>query len=91
MRFEWDETKRRLNIRRHGIDFVDAVAVFDGVTLTVEDTRFHYSEIRYVTVGLLKDRVVVIAHTEQDDVIRLISVRKATRNEEANYFKQIGD
>jgi len=40
---------------------------------------------------LLKDRVVVIAHTEHDDVIRLISVRKATRNEEANYFKQIGD
>ncbi len=91
MRFEWDEAKRRINLRRHGIDFVDALEVFDGVTLTVEDTRFDYGEIRYVTVGLLKDRVVVIAHTEQDNVIRIISVRKATQHEEANYFKQIGD
>ena len=91
MRFEWDEAKRRINIRRHGIDFVDATEVFDGVTLTIEDTRFDYGETRYVTVGLLRGRVVVIAHTEQDDVIRIISVRKATKNEEANYFKQIGD
>jgi len=91
VRFEWDEAKRRINIRRHGIDFVDATEVFDGVTLTIEDTRFDYGETRYVTVGLLRGRVVVIAHTEQDDVIRIISVRKATKNEEANYFKQIGD
>lgn len=91
MRFEWDEAKRRLNVRRHGIDFVDAVEVFDGITLTIEDTRFDYGETRYVTLGLLKGRVVVITHTEQDDVIRIISVRKATKNEEANYFKQIAD
>lgn len=91
MRFEWDEAKRRLNVRRHGIDFVDAVEVFDGITLTIEDTRFDYGETRYVTLGLLKGRVVVIAHTEQDDVIRIISIRKATKNEEANYFKQIAD
>ena len=91
MRFEWDEVKRRLNVRRHGIDFVDAVEIFDGITLTVEDTRFDYGETRYVTLGLLKGRVVVLAHTEQDDVIRIISARKATKNEEANYFKQIAD
>ena len=91
MRFEWDDAKRLVNLRKHGIDFVDAVEVFDGVTLTVEDKRFDYGETRYVTVGLLRDRVVVIAHTEQHEVIRLISVRKATQDEEAHYFKQIED
>jgi hypothetical protein len=91
VRFEWDETKRRTNIRKHGIDFVDAKEVFRGVTLTIEDTRFDYGEIRYVTVGSLKGRVVVVAHTENDDVIRVISIRKGTKNEETKYFKEVPD
>jgi len=91
VRFEWDEAKRRANIRKHGIDFVDSEEVFGGVTVTIEDTRFDYGETRFVTLGLLKGRVVVVIHTEQDDVIRIISVRKATKNEEKKYFQQIAD
>jgi uncharacterized protein len=91
VRFEWDEAKRRINIRKHSIDFIDVPSVFRGVTVTIEDTRFDYGETRFVTLGLLKGRVVVVVHTEQDDVIRIISVRKATKNEETNYFKQIAD
>ncbi len=91
MRFEWDEAKRRANIRKHGIDFVDVPRVFRGVTVTIEDTRFDYAETRFVTLGLLKGRVVVVVHTEPEDVIRIISARKATKNEEKNYFKQIAD
>ena len=89
MRLEWDETKRRANLRKHGIDFANAEEVFDAITITIEDTRFDYGETRFITLGLLKGHVVVVTHTEQPDLIRIISMRKATKYEEANYFKEI--
>ena len=58
----WDEPKRRLNLRKHGLDFIDAEEVFDGVTYTYEDDRFSYGEQRFVTLGLLKEIVVSIGH-----------------------------
>jgi uncharacterized DUF497 family protein len=91
MRFEWDEAKRESNILKHGIDFVGIDSVFEAETVTILDDRFDYGEERFVTLGLLNGRVVVIAHTETDEVIRIISVRKATKNEEINYFKEIAD
>ena len=91
VRYEWDETKRRINLRKHSIDFADAVHVFDGLTVTIEDTRFDYGETRFLTLGLLRTHVVVIVHTETEAVIRLISVRKATKNEEAHYYQEIAD
>ena len=89
--FEWDDTKRKLNIKKHGIDFINAQIVFDSYTLTIEDDRFNYGEERFVTFGLLEGRVVVIVHTENDDSIRIISIRRATRYEEKAYFSQIPD
>ena len=89
MKFEWDEAKRLANVHKHGFDFVDAVTVFEGDIVTIEDDRFEYEEQRFVTLGLLDGRVVVIIHTEQEDVTRIISVRKATKNEERSYFEQI--
>ncbi len=91
MEFEWDEAKRRLNLKKHGIDFIHAEQVFEGGTITILDDRFDYGEERFVTFGLLEGRVVAIAHMETDEVIRLISVRKATKHEENNYFKEIAD
>lgn len=91
LRFGWDEGKRKANLRKHGLDFRDARRVFAGVTLTVLDDREEYGEDRYLTVGLLKDAVVVVAHTERPDVIRIISMRKATRYEETHYFAEVGD
>jgi uncharacterized DUF497 family protein len=91
MEFEWDEAKRKSNLRSHGIDFVGIEKVFGGETVTILDDRFNYGEERFVTFGLLDGRVVTIAHTEADGVIRLISVRKATKYEESNYFKEIAD
>jgi hypothetical protein len=64
--------------------------MFDGDVFTIEDQRFEYDEIRYITFGLLKFRVIVVAHTDEEDVIRIISARKATQNEEKLYFKEIG-
>ena len=91
MEFEWDEAKRKSNLRNHGIDFVGIEQVFEGETVTILDARFDYGETRFVTFGLLDGRVVAIAHTETDEVIRIVSVRKATKYEESSYFKEISD
>lgn len=91
MEFEWDEAKRQSNLHQHGIDFIGSEQVFVGETVTVLDDRFDYGEARFVTFGLLEGRVVAIAHTETDEVIRIISVRKATRYEESSYFKEIAN
>lgn len=88
MAFEWDEAKRESNLQRHRLDFVDAEAVFNGIVFTFEDDRFDYDEPRYITLGILND-VVVIVHTERDDNIRIISMRKASKYEQKLYFKAL--
>ena len=90
-KFEWDETKHKTNIKKHRIDFVDAPLIFDGYTLTIEDNRYDYGEERFVTFGLLDGRVVAVVHTETEELIRIISIRKATKYEEQEYFSQIPD
>ncbi len=87
----WDDTKRKLNIKKHGIDFINAPMVFDSYTLTIEDDRFDYGEKRFVTVGILEKRIVVIVHTEDNDSIRIISIRRATKHEKKAYLSQIPD
>ena len=89
MRFSWNEGKRRSNLRRHGLDFVDAGRVFDGLTFTFEDDRFRYDEERFVTLGLLEGIPVSIVHTETKDRIHIISFRKATRRETEILFKNL--
>ncbi|MBW2543901.1 MAG: BrnT family toxin [Deltaproteobacteria bacterium] len=91
MNFEWDDTKRKSNIKKHGIDFINAQMVFAGYTLTIEDDRYDYGEERFVTFGILEGRVVVVVHTETENLIRIISIRKATKYEEKAYFSQIPD
>jgi len=91
MKFEWDDMKRQRNLKKHGIDFADLEPMFYGVTVTILDDRFDYGEDRFVTFGLLNSVVLVVAHTEENDVIRFISARKATRNEEKRYFEEIAD
>jgi uncharacterized protein len=87
--FAWDETKRRANLKKHGIDFVDAEKIFRGATFTAEDTREDYGEQRFLTLGLLDDQVVSVTHTERGNDIRIISIRKATKHEARYYFSQI--
>jgi len=91
MEFEWDIAKQQSNLRRHRLDFADVEAVFAGATFTFADERFEYSENRYITLGLLRGTVVVIAHTERKEVIRIISMRKATKNEREIYFAGFTD
>jgi len=91
MKFNWDESKRKIRLIKHGMDFVDAEVVFSGATFTFEDDRFPYGEQRLITVGMLSGVVVVIAHTEHNDHVRIISMRKATKNEQKIYFKGFTD
>ena len=89
MRFTWSERKRAINLREHGLDFVDAARVFEGLTFSYEDDRFAYGEHRFITLGLLAGVPVSVAHTESDDEIRIISFRKATGREERRFFNEV--
>lgn len=89
MQFIWDEQKRLANIAKHGIDFADAHKIFNGAYLLFEDDRFDYGEQRFVAIGSLDTLIVVVVHTENDDTIRIISMRKATKNEQKLYYAQL--
>jgi uncharacterized DUF497 family protein len=89
--YEWDEAKRLSNLRKHGIDFTDVPAVFDGDIITVKDDRANYGEQRFVTLGLLQGRVVAIVHLELEHSTRIISARKATKYERKIYFEQLSN
>lgn len=91
MEFGWDENKRRTNIVNHGLDFADVEEVFQGATFTFEDDRDDYGEERFITLGLLRSTVVVIAHTERNNQIRVISLRKTTKHEQKIFFEQFTD
>lgn len=90
MRYTHDPKKRTANLKKHGYDFKDAPSVIEGSqTVTFEDRRFDYGEQRFVTLGMLREAVVVITTTETDEEIRVISMRKADRNEETIYYANI--
>ena len=91
VQLEWDETKRQTNLRKRRLDFADAEIIFSGATFTFEDDRFEYGEDRYITLGLLNGHVVIIAHTQRNELIRIISMRKATKYEQRLYFQSFSD
>src|SRR5438270_12114694 len=86
MEFEWDEAKRRANIVKHGIDFVDAVAMFDGPFIEAEDRRRDYGERRMLATGGLSGQLLRVVYARRGDRLRIISVRKARRNERRAYY-----
>jgi uncharacterized DUF497 family protein len=90
MHYEWDEAKNRSNFAKHGLSFEDAEEVFSGPCVTFEDDRFAYGEQRFVTLGLLAGRLVVIAHAPRDQGTRIISMRKGNEREEKIYQERLG-
>lgn len=90
VKFEWDEDKNRLNIRNHGIDFVDVPSMFLHPMVTFLDQRKDYGEDRWVGIGILKTILAVVVYAEPDeDTVRIISARKAIRHEEDIYRNEI--
>ena len=90
MRYEWDEAKNRKNLAKHGLSFEDAERVFSGHCITFEDGRFDCGDERFVTLGLLAGRLVVIAHSPRDEGARIISMRKGNRREQETYQERLG-
>jgi uncharacterized DUF497 family protein len=89
--FEWDDDKRLANVQKHGIDFVDAASIFEEDVVVILDDRYDYGETRYIAFGLMHGKVIVVAYTERGARIRLISARRALKNEEIYYFEQIAN
>lgn len=65
--------------------------MFAGLTFTFEDDRFKYGEQRFVTIGMLQNLTVVIVHTDKDDTIRVVSMRKAAKHEQKIYLQSLQD
>jgi uncharacterized DUF497 family protein len=88
--FEWDEAKNRENIRKHGLDFGDAWEIFAGPLFPELDLRRDYGEDRWTIIGFLGNRVVVVTFTfGSNEVIRIISLRKALRHERKRFEEEI--
>jgi uncharacterized DUF497 family protein len=86
MEFEWDQSKDRANRRKHGISFEEAKHIFDGPVLTRVDEREDYGEVREISLGTLSpDAPLLVVHTARGTKTRLISARKANRQERKIY------
>ncbi len=92
MKFEWDEAKNRANIRKHGFDFAQAEEMFRGVLLVRPDTREDYGENRWLGIGMIQGGVAFIAFAEcAEDMIRIISLRRANHEESKEYETAVQD
>lgn len=86
--FTWDERKRISNIAKHGIDFIDTVVVFDDPDrIEIEDSRENYGETRIQTIGTVNGVVIFVVYTQRKGKKRIISVRKASKNERETYYE----
>lgn len=86
MKFEWDDRKNQSNLIKHGFDFADAFLIFNSPMLVEFDDRQDYDEERWIGIGLLVGRVVVVVYTEPDEeTVRIISLRKALTHERRRY------
>ncbi len=85
--FEWDAEKGLGNLEKHGVSFEEAASAFaDPLSLTIADPEHSVGEERWILLGLsFTGRLVVVAHTERRDTIRLISARLAIRSERRQY------
>ena len=85
--FDWDPDKASKNVEKHHVSFEEAATVFDDpMFITFIDDEHSINEERYITIGLSsRDRLLMLAHADRKDHIRIISARRATKNEEQFY------
>jgi uncharacterized DUF497 family protein len=83
VRISYDPDKREKTLADRGLDFEDALLVFEGITVEVEDTRRDYGEPRVICYGTLSGRVVVVGYTPRGTVRHIFSMRKANTREQA--------
>ena len=87
MKFEWDQQKADSNLKKHNVSFQEAASAFgDTFSITYPDPDHSVREQRFITVGMSgSGKVLIIAHTDRGDNIRIISARKAARKERRYY------
>jgi uncharacterized protein len=87
LRFTWDPAKAAANLRKHGVSFLEASTAFaDPLSITIPDPDHSVGEERFVLIALSdRQHLVVVAHVERDDLIRIISARPANRRERKTY------
>lgn len=87
LEFEWDEAKATLNLRKHGVAFVEASTIFiDPLAVTASDLLHSEGEVRFMLLGLsTQGRLLVVSHVDRGERIRIISARDATRQERREY------
>jgi len=87
MNFEWDERKAPDNLAKHGVSFPEAATVFyDPLSLTFKDPDHSVDEDRFISIGVSdSERLLIVAHADRDDTIRIISARLTTRRERKLY------
>ena len=88
MQYEWDDAKAAANLRKHGVDFADAIAALQDANRVEEiDTRFIYGEERIQVIGTAHGKALFVVVTLRGaDACRIISARKATRHEQERYY-----
>jgi len=88
--FEWDEAKNEANIRNHGIDFLDAALIFENPRMEAIDDRADYGELRWIALGLSDEAVLRVVYTWRgENVVRIISARRANRRDAEKYYREI--
>lgn len=85
MNFEWDEGKNEANVAKHGISFLGAAHIFDGPVMEYVDSRRYYGETRITAIGVVGRTELCPVYTMRDDACRIISARRANRNERRAY------
>ncbi len=86
----FDPAKREANLAKHGLDLADAGKVLAGLCVEAIDRRFDYGEERWISLGVLDGFVVVCVWADWGQVMRVVSLRKATKYEQKKYFEEIG-
>ncbi|WP_082532092.1 MULTISPECIES: BrnT family toxin [unclassified Phenylobacterium] len=90
METSYDEKKRKLTLENRGLDFADAGKIFAGLTLTVEDDRTDYGEVRYQTIGRLVRSTLMVVWTPRGKARHIISMRKCNDREKERYRASLG-
>jgi len=90
MRITYDPQKRSETLSNRALDFEDASEVFAGEVYETEDNRRDYGEIRWLTVGFLNGRLVMVVWTPRGDARQVISMRKCNERERKKYFRELG-
>ncbi len=88
--YEWDDKKNKTNIEKHGVNFETAVRIFDGKIVTTIDDRHDYNEVREISIGVVDTILfLIVVHTDRNGKTRIISARRANKEERQRYEEKI--